>query len=101
MALNLNNVSHKITAGTVRQFPRSATPQIALAGRSNVGKSSLINTLLGRRALARVSSAPGKTITVNFYDVDGKLFLVDLPGYGYAKVSKSERERWGKLMEQF
>ena len=101
MALNLNNVSLKITAGTVRQFPRSATPQIALAGRSNVGKSSLINTLLGRRALARVSSAPGKTITVNFYDVDGKLFLVDLPGYGYAKRPPEDKARWLELTDGY
>ena len=101
MALNLNNVSLKITAGTVRQFPRSATPQIALAGRSNVGKSSLINTLLGRRALARVSSAPGKTITVNFYDVDGKLFLVDLPGYGYAKRPPEDKARWSELTDGY
>lgn len=101
MALNLNNVSLKITAGTVRQFPRSATPQIALAGRSNVGKSSLINTLLGRRALARVSSAPGKTITVNFYDVDGKLFLVDLPGYGYAKRPQEDKARWSELTDGY
>lgn len=101
MALNLNNVSLKITAGTVRQFPRSATPQIALAGRSNVGKSSLINTLLGRRALARVSSAPGKTITVNFYNVDGKLFLVDLPGYGYAKRPQEDKARWSELTDGY
>lgn len=101
MALNLNNVSLKITAGTVKQFPRSATPQIALAGRSNVGKSSLINTLLGRRALARVSSAPGKTITVNFYDVDGKLFLVDLPGYGYAKRPQEDKARWSELTDGY
>ena len=101
MALNLNNVSLKITAGTVRQFPRSATPQIALAGRSNVGKSSLINTLLGRRALALVSSAPGKTITVNFYDVDGKLFLVDLPGYGYAKRPQEDKARWSELTDGY
>ena len=101
MALNLNNVSLKITAGTVRQFPRSATPQIALAGRSNVGKSSLINTLLGRRALARVSSAPGKTITVIFYDVDGKLFLVDLPGYGYAKRPQEDKARWSELTDGY
>lgn len=101
MALNLNNVSLKITAGTVRQFPRSATPQIALAGRSNVGKSSLINTLLGRRALARVSSAPGKTITVNFYDVDGELFLVDLPGYGYAKRPQEDKARWSELTDGY
>ena len=78
MKLNIQNSSLKITAGTSKQFPREALPQIAFAGRSNVGKSSLVNTLLGRKALARVSSTPGKTITVNFYDVDRKLYLVDL-----------------------
>ncbi len=101
MGLNLNNVSLGITAGAPRQFPRSATPQIALAGRSNVGKSSLINTLLGRRALARVSSSPGKTITVNFYDVDGKLYLVDLPGYGYAKRPQADKARWSELTDGY
>lgn len=101
MSLNLNRADLKITAGTVKQFPRSFTPQIALAGRSNVGKSSLINTLLGRRALARVSSAPGKTITVNFYDVDGALFLVDLPGYGYAKRAYDDKARWSELTDGY
>lgn len=101
MALNLNNVSLKITAGNIRQFPRSATPQIALAGRSNVGKSSLINTLLCRRSLARVSSAPGKTITVNYYDVDGSLYLVDLPGYGYAKRPQTDKARWSELTDGY
>lgn len=101
MAINLNNVSLKITAGSLRQLPRSATPQIALAGRSNVGKSSLINTLLGRRSLARVSSAPGKTVTVNFYDVDGKLYLVDLPGYGYAKRPQEDKARWSELTDGY
>ena len=76
-------------------------PQVALSGRSNVGKSSLVNTLLGRRALARVSQAPGKTITVNFYDVDGKLFLVDLPGYGFAKRPPQEKEKWSALTDGF
>lgn len=90
-----------MTAGNVGQFPRSAKPQIALAGRSNVGKSSLINTLLGRRALARVSSSPGKTITVNFYDVDNKLFLVDLPGYGYAKRAYEDKARWSELTDGY
>ena len=101
MAPNLNNVSLKITAGNIRQFPRSATPQIALAGRSNVGKSSLINTLLCRRSLARVSSAPGKTITVNYYDVDGSLYLVDLPGYGYAKRPQADKARWSELTDGY
>ena len=98
---NLQNTKLALSAGDIRQFPAKPVPQIALSGRSNVGKSSLINTLLGRRSLARVSSAPGKTITVNFYDVDGKLFLVDLPGYGFAKVDKKEKERWGAMMDHY
>ena len=84
-----------------KQFPREAKPQIALSGRSNVGKSSLINTLLGRKSLARVSSAPGKTVTVNFYDVDGKIYLVDLPGYGYAKRSHDSKKVWSTLTEEY
>jgi GTP-binding protein len=76
-------------------------PQVALSGRSNVGKSSLINTLLGRKSLARVSSAPGKTITINFYDVDKKLFLVDLPGYGFAKRSAEDKNKWSGLTDGY
>lgn len=90
-----------MTVGDARQFPRDARPEIALSGRSNVGKSSLINTLLGRKSLARVSSAPGKTITINYYDIDKKLFLVDLPGYGYAKRSKESKRSWSTLTEDF
>jgi GTP-binding protein len=90
---NLNNVTLKISAGVPKQFPREALPQIAVSGRSNVGKSSLINTLLGRKSLARVSASPGKTITVNFYDIDKKLYFVDLPGYGYAKRSQESRKQ--------
>ena len=85
MKPNIQKAELKITAGDPRQFPRDPIPQIAFSGRSNVGKSSLVNSLLGRKSLARVSSSPGKTITVNFYDVDRKLYLVDLPGYGFAK----------------
>ena len=88
MKINVNNSAISLTVGHHKQFPRDPRPQIALSGRSNVGKSSLINTLLGRKSLARVSSAPGKTITINYYDIDKKLFLVDLPGYGYAKRSQ-------------
>ncbi len=99
--LNIQNTSLRISAGTDRQFPSDPIPQIALSGRSNVGKSSLINTLLGRKSLARVSSAPGKTITINFYDVDKKLFLVDLPGYGYAKRRASDKEVWSSLTDRF
>ncbi|MBE6630100.1 MAG: YihA family ribosome biogenesis GTP-binding protein [Ruminococcaceae bacterium] len=99
--LNLQKAALLISAGEPRQFPAHPIPQIALSGRSNVGKSSLINTLLGRKALARVSQAPGKTITVNFYDVDKKLFLVDLPGYGFAKRPPQEKEKWSALTDGY
>lgn len=101
MKLNIQNSNLFITAGKTSQFPRDAIPQIALSGRSNVGKSSLINTLLGRKNLARVSSTPGKTITVNFYTVDKKLFLVDLPGYGYAKRYSEDKKVWSNLTDGF
>lgn len=101
MKINTNNVSLKISAGEPRQFPRNPLPQIAFSGRSNVGKSSLINTLLNRKSMARVSSAPGKTITVNFYDVDSKLYLVDLPGYGYAKRTKADQLKWSTLVDGY
>ena len=97
MNLNLNNVSLRISAGFPSQFPRDPIPQIAFSGRSNVGKSSLINTLLGRKSLARVSGTPGKTVTINFYEVDKELFLVDLPGYGFAKRTESEKQKWSLL----
>ena len=101
MAINTQNVSLRISAGLPKQFPADAIPQIAFSGRSNVGKSSLINTLLNRKSLARVSSAPGKTITVNFYDVDKKLFLVDLPGYGYAKRTAEDKKKWSELTDGY
>ena len=101
MKVNVNNVSLKISAGTPGQFVRAPMPQIAFSGRSNVGKSSLINTLLNRKSMARVSSAPGKTITVNFYDVDKKLLLVDLPGYGYAKRTKEDQIKWSTLVDGY
>ncbi len=101
MALNLNKVNLRISAGMPKQFPGDPIPQVAFSGRSNVGKSSIINSLLGRKSFARVSSAPGKTITVNFYDVDGKLFLVDLPGYGFAKRRPEEREVWSRLTDGY
>ena len=101
MSLNLNRVTLRISAGTPKQFPADPLPQVAFSGRSNVGKSSLINLLLGRKSLARVSSAPGKTITVNFYDVDGRLLLVDLPGYGFAKRTKEEQARWSGLTDGY
>ena len=101
MALNIQNTSLKISAGLASQFPGDPLPQIAFSGRSNVGKSSLINTLLGRKSLARVSSSPGKTITINFYDVDKKLYLVDLPGYGFAKRSPEDKRKWSALTDGY
>ncbi len=102
--MNLNNANLIMTAGLASQLPgimRDEIPQVAMCGRSNVGKSSLINKLLGRKKLARVSSEPGKTITVNCYDIDASLYLVDLPGYGYAKRSFSERDKWKKLIDRY
>lgn len=101
MSLNTQNVNLKISAGLPKQFPADPRPQIAFSGRSNVGKSSLINTLLGRKSLARVSSAPGKTITINFYDVDQKLYLVDLPGYGFAKRNPEDKKKWSALTDGY
>ena len=89
------------TAVKPEQYPDTFIPEIAFVGRSNVGKSSLINCLTNRTKLARTSSSPGKTATINFYDIEGKYRLVDLPGYGYAKVSKSEQERWAKMIETY
>ncbi|EYE89003.1 GTP-binding protein EngB [Fervidicella metallireducens AeB] len=83
------------------QYPKDGLPEIALCGRSNVGKSSLINTLVNRRGLARTSSVPGKTRTINFFNINDALYLVDLPGYGYAKVSKEEKLKWGKMIEDY
>ncbi len=99
--INLNNVILRMSAGTVSQFPKDSLPHVAFSGRSNVGKSSLINKLLMRKGLARVSAAPGKTVTINFYDVDGKFYLVDLPGYGYAKRSAQERSGWSRIVDQY
>lgn len=101
MKINTQNVSLRISAGFASQFPGDPIPQIAFSGRSNVGKSSLINTLLGRRSLARVSSSPGKTITINFYDIDRKLFLVDLPGYGFAKRKAEDKAKWSALTDGY
>lgn len=98
--MNYNKAEFERAFGISGQLPSSKVPEIAFAGRSNVGKSSLLNKLFNRKSLARVSSVPGKTITINFYDVDGYKF-VDLPGYGYAKLSKSERDRFGELMEGY
>ena len=101
MPLNTQNVSLKISAGLPKQFPADPRPQVAFSGRSNVGKSSLINTLLARKSLARVSSTPGKTITINFYDVDRKLYLVDLPGYGFAKRNPEDKKKWSALTDGY
>lgn len=101
MALKLQNVILKISAGEPRQIPSDPLAQVAFSGRSNVGKSSLINSLLGRKSLARVSSAPGKTITINFYEIDKKLYLVDLPGYGFAKRTLEEKKKWSALTDGY
>ncbi len=101
MNINLNNIALRMSAGRTDQFPTDGRPQIILSGRSNVGKSSLINTLLGRKALARVSSSPGKTITINFYDIDGKIYFVDLPGYGFAARKPEDKARWSTLTDAF
>ena len=98
MSVNYQNVNLVMSAGFPEQFPADNLPQIAFSGRSNVGKSSLINALLGRKSLARVSGSPGKTITANFYNIDRQYYLVDLPGYGFAKRPDSEREKWSTLM---
>ncbi|MGL4798302.1 MAG: ribosome biogenesis GTP-binding protein YihA/YsxC [Cellulosilyticaceae bacterium] len=100
--MNVTQASLIITAGNKSQFPTDDTLEIAFAGKSNVGKSSLINCLINRKALARTSSQPGKTQTINFYNIQNDtVHFVDLPGYGYAKVSKTEREKWGKLIEGY
>ena len=99
--INFQNSEFMASAVSPEGFPKDGRPQIVFAGRSNVGKSSLINRLLNRKNLARVSSSPGKTANINLYNVDSKLWFVDLPGYGYAKVSRDEKERWGVLMETY
>ena len=101
MAINLQNAEFILSAAAPKSFLRDGLPQVAFAGRSNVGKSSVINRLLSRKNFARVGAAPGKTIHINYFKIDRAFYLVDLPGYGYAKVSKSERDRWGKLMESY
>ncbi len=101
MKWNLNNATLQMSAGLPKQFPGDRLPQIAFSGRSNVGKSSLINSLLNRKSLARVSGEPGKTITVNFYNIDKKLYLVDLPGYGYAKRTKEDQKKWSTLTDGY
>jgi len=99
--LNFNNVEFLTSAATPSVFPAKRFPEIAFAGKSNVGKSSVINRILNRKNFARVGEKPGKTIHVNYFTVDNKCYFVDLPGYGYAQVSRSEKERWGRLMEDY
>ena len=101
MALNFQKAEFVRSAGTREHFLRDGRPQFAFAGRSNVGKSSVINRLLGRKNLAYVGASPGKTTQINYFLVDQRAYLVDLPGYGYAKVSRAEKERWGRLMESY
>lgn len=101
MALNVHKAEFVRSAADPKDFPRDPLPQIAFAGRSNVGKSSVINRLLNRKNFARVGAAPGKTTHINYFRIDEKLYLVDLPGYGYAKVSKAEKDRWAKLIQSW
>ena len=98
---HVNNVSLETVCGITSTLPENNMPEIAFAGKSNVGKSSLINGLINRKALARTSQQPGKTQTINFYNVDEELYFVDLPGYGYAKVSEEVKEKWGQLIERY
>ncbi|CAH0416362.1 YihA family ribosome biogenesis GTP-binding protein [Periweissella fabaria] len=99
--MEVHNVALTISAVGPKQYPTNELPEIALVGRSNVGKSSLTNTLINRKSFARTSSQPGKTQTLNFYNVEDQVYFVDVPGYGYAKVSKSEREKWGFMIEEY
>jgi len=97
----IKNVSLDIVCGITSKLPDTNRPEVAFAGKSNVGKSSLINGLMNRKSLARTSAQPGKTQTINFYNINEAMYLVDLPGYGYAKVSQSEKEKWGKMIERY
>ncbi|KRN77907.1 YihA family ribosome biogenesis GTP-binding protein [Weissella minor] len=99
--MEVHNVDLTISAVRPAQYPQDGLPEIALVGRSNVGKSSLTNTLINRKAFARTSSQPGKTQTLNFYRVEDQVYFVDVPGYGYAKVSRTEREKWGEMIETY
>ena len=97
----IRNISLETVCGLTSQLPDNQLPEIAFAGKSNVGKSSLINALMNRKSYARISATPGKTQTINFYNINEELYLVDLPGYGYAKVSEQEKAKWGKLIERY
>lgn len=101
MKVNTHNADILLSAANKSHYPQDDIPEVALAGRSNVGKSSFINTLLNRKNLARTSGKPGKTQLLNFFNIDDKLRFVDVPGYGYARVSKKEREKWGKMIEEY
>ena len=101
MKVNTHNADILLSATNKSHYPQDDIPEVALAGRSNVGKSSFINTMLNRKNLARTSGKPGKTQLLNFFNIDGKLRFVDVPGYGYARVSKKEREKWGKMIEEY
>lgn len=99
--MNIHNASLTISAVNPKQYPKSSIPEVAFAGRSNVGKSSFINKVLNRKSLARTSSKPGKTATINFYNIDDCINFVDLPGYGYARVSKEEKKKWASMIETY
>lgn len=97
----IRNINLETVCGITSALPENDKPEIAFAGKSNVGKSSLINALMNRKSYARISATPGKTQTINFYNINDELYLVDLPGYGYARVSEKEKERWGKMIERY
>ena len=99
--MKITSAGFAFSSGRISQIPDDGLPEFAFIGRSNVGKSSVINRLLGRKNFARVGATPGKTSQINYFDIDGRLYFTDLPGYGYAKVSKEERDRWGRLMERY
>ena len=95
----IKNVELETVCGVTSKLPENTLPEVAFAGKSNVGKSSLINGLMNRKSLARTSAKPGKTQTINFYNINGEMYLVDLPGYGYAKIAESEKKKWGAMIE--
>ncbi|HCT9706785.1 TPA: YihA family ribosome biogenesis GTP-binding protein, partial [Staphylococcus aureus] len=101
MKVNTNNIELIISAVKEEQYPETELSEVALSGRSNVGKSTFINSMIGRKNMARTSQQPGKTQTLNFYNIDEQLIFVDVPGYGYAKVSKTQREKFGKMIEEY